>query len=444
MSSQSDISKNNNRTSSVKRSIVSTFMVRGLSVAINLLMVPVTLSYLNNTRYGIWMTLTSVVAWMTMFDVGLANGLRNKLAEALAIKDYKAAKKYVSTSYAMLTILVAIILLLFYAANYWIDWTAILNTNKSYYNELNQLVLIVITLFGIKFVLATISIIATADQKPALGSLFDVIGNAIALLLILLLIYTGKSSLISFGWVMMLTPVIIYVVVSIVLFSTKYKFLRPGFSSIEMKYAKDLIGLGLQFFIIQIAVVVIFQTGNILISQFFSPAEVTPYNIIFKYYSMLTMVWGIVMAPLWSAFTHALAQKDYKWIENTVKKLNIMMLPTFVIVIVMAFAAPYVIKLWTGDKVKVLPLMSWVFAVYTIISIWNNIYAYFLNGISKNRIQIITSVVASIINIPLAIFFIRYMHMGSEGIVLAMALSLMIFSLAGPIQSWSIIRAWKK
>ena len=444
MSSDSEATQYNERTSSVKKSIVSTFIIRGLSVVISLFLVPVTLSYLNNTRYGIWMTLTSVVAWMAMFDVGLANGLRNKLAEALAIKDYRAAKKYVSTSYAMLTILVAVILLLFYAVNYWIDWTTVLNTDKSYYNELNTLVLIVITLFGIKFVLATISIIATADQKPALGSSFDVIGNAIALLLILLLIYTGKSSLISFGWVMMLTPVIIYVVVSIVLFSTKYKFLRPHFSSIEMKYAKDLIGLGVQFFIIQIAVIVIFQTGNILISQFFSPAEVTPYNIIFKYYSMLTMVWGIVMAPLWSAFTHALAQKDYKWMENTVKKLNMMMLPTFVVVIVMAFAAPYVIKLWTGDKVRVLPVMNWVFAFYTIISIWNNIYAYFLNGISKNRIQIITSVVASIINIPLAIFFIKYMHLGSEGIVLAMTLSLMIFSLAGPVQSWSIIRAWRK
>ena len=431
------------RTSSVKKSIFKTFIVRGSSVAINLMLVPITLSYLNNTRYGIWMTLTSVVAWMAMFDVGLANGLRNKLTEALAIKDYIAAKKFVSTTYAMLCILVGGILLFFYVANYWINWTAVFNTDKTYYAELNQLVIVVITLFGFKFILTTISIIATADQKPALGSLFEVIGNALGLLFILLLIYFKKTSLIYFGWVTMVSPVIIYLLASMILFNGRYKYLKPQVSAIEMKYAKDLIGLGMQFFIIQIAVLIIFQTGNILISQFFSPAEVTPYNIIFKYYSMLTMFWGIVMTPLWSAFTHALALKDYKWIINTIKKLNIMIAPTLIIVIVMAICAPYIIKIWTGDKVKVLPRVIWIFAGYTIISIWNNIYAFFLNGISKIKVQIITSIIASVINIPMAIFFIKYLHMGSEGIVLAMTISLMIFSFAGPFQSWQIINSWK-
>ena len=92
---------------------------------------------------------------------------------------------------------------------------------------------------------------------------------------------------------------------------------------------------------------------------------------------------------------------------------------------------------------KVLPRVNWIFAGYTIISIWNNIYAFFLNGINKIKVQIITSIIASVINIPMAIFFIKYLHMGSEGIVLAMTISLMIFSFAGPFQSWQIINSWK-
>ncbi len=437
------LNKGSERSALVKKNILATLLIKGLGVFISLLYVPITLNYLNPTRYGIWMTLTSIVAWMTIFDVGLGNGLRNKLAESLAIGDNIKAKKYVSTAYAMLSLIVLSMLLLFYIVNYWINWSVVLNTDASYTEELKQLVLIVITLFSLKFVLNTISIIATADQKPAFGSVFEVIGSTIGLLIIWILTLTHKTSLITFGWATMLTPVVVYFLASLLFFKYKYNYLKPSFKSIHFSYAKDLTGLGIQFFIIQMAVLVIFQTSNILIAQFFSPAEVTPYNIIFKYYSVPTMIWGIVMMPLWSAFTQAKAQEDTDWMRITISKLNKLMILTALILIIMGFTASYIINIWTSGKVLVSNQMVWVFALYTLISIWNNIYAFFLNGISVIRVQIYTSVAAALLNIPFAFLFVKYFNMGSEGVVLSMAISLSIFAIAGPIQSFKIIRGWK-
>ena len=68
---------------------------------------------------------------------------------------------------------------------------------------------------------------------------------------------------------------------------------------------------------------------------------------------------------------------------------------------------------------------------------------FFLNGISVIRVQIYTSVAAALLNIPFALLFIKYFNMGSEGVVLSMAISLSIFAVAGPIQSFKIIRGWK-
>ena len=436
------LNRGSERTALVKKNIVATLLIKGLGVIISLLYVPVTLNYLNPTRYGIWMTLTSIVAWMTVFDVGLGNGLRNKLAEALAIGDYIKAKKYVSTTYAMLSLIVLIILFLFYIANYWINWSIVLNTNASYTNELKQLVIIVTTLFGLKFVLNTISIVATADQKPAFGSVFEVIGSALGLIIIWILTLTQKTSLLIFGWATMLTPVIVYFVASLFFFKYRYNYLKPSFKSIDFSFAKDLTGLGIQFFIIQIAVLVIFQTSNILIAQFFSPAEVTPYNIVFKYYSVLTMVWGIIMMPLWSAFTQAKAQNDTDWMKATISKLNKFMIVTVLILIIMGLAASSVIKVWTSGKILVSSQMIWIFALYTLISIWNNIYAFFLNGISVIRVQIYTSVAAALLNIPMAFFFVKYLNMGSEGVVLSMAISLTFFAILGPIKSFKLMRSW--
>lgn len=437
------LNKGSERTSLVKKNILATFFIKGLSVLISLLYIPITLYYLNPTRYGLWMTLTSIVAWMGIFDIGLGNGLRNKLAGALAIGDKVKAKKYVSTAYAMLSLIVVFVLLLFFIANHWINWSRVLNTSKSYSEELSTLVLIVVTLFGLKFVLNIISTVFTADQKPAIGSIFEVIGSAMGLLFIWILTLTGKTSLIYFGWSAMLTPVIIYFGASLYFYKYKYSYIKPSWRSIDLSHAKDLTGLGLQFFVIQIAFLVIFQTSNILIAQFFSPAEVTPYNIVFKYFSILTMVWGIVLAPLWSAFTQALALNDLKWIKKTIVKLNKFMLLSVFIVLFMALGASYIISVWTSGQVIVTPLMIWIFALYTLISIWNNIYAFFLNGISIIKIQIFTAIAAAILHIPIAFFLVRYLKMGSEGVVLSMAISLSLFAIAGPIQSFKILKAWK-
>ena len=438
------LNKGSERTALLKKNILATFFIKGLGILISLLYVPITLNYLNPTRYGIWMTLTSIVAWMGIFDVGLGNGLRNKLAEALALGDKEKAKKYVSTAYAMLGLIVASVIILFLIANHWINWSIALNTTASYGEELKKLAIIVVTLFGFKFVLNIISIIFTADQRPAIGSIFEVVGSAIGLLIIWLLTLTGKTSLVTFGLATMLTPVLIYIAASIFFYNSRYNYLKPTWKAVDLSHAKSLTGLGLQFFVIQIAVLVIFQTSNILIAQFFSPAEVTPYNIAFKYFSILTMVWGILMTPLWSAFTQALALNDIEWMRRTMARLNKLVVITIFVIFLMAIVSHYIISIWTAGQVTITPVMIWIFAIYTFISIWNNIYAFFLNGISKIRVQIFTSIAAAILHIPIAFLLVKHFKMGSEGVVLSMAISLCFFSIAGPIQSFKYLKTWKK
>ena len=74
---------------------------KGGTILISLILVPMTLSYLNPYEYGIWLTLSSTLAWIYTFDIGLGNGLRNKLTEALALNDLKLARIYVSTSFVI-------------------------------------------------------------------------------------------------------------------------------------------------------------------------------------------------------------------------------------------------------------------------------------------------------------------------------------------------------
>ena len=63
-----------------------------MAICCNLFLVPLTINYINPLQYGIWITISSIITWMSFFDIGLGNGLRNKLAQCLAINDFETSK----------------------------------------------------------------------------------------------------------------------------------------------------------------------------------------------------------------------------------------------------------------------------------------------------------------------------------------------------------------
>ena len=87
--------------------------------------------------------------------------------------------------------------------------------------------------------------------------------------------------------------------------------------------------------------------------------------------------------------------------------------------------------------------LIFIFSFFVFISIWNNIYAYFLNGISETKVQTRTAIVGGIINIPLVFLFVKYLNFGLPGVVLAMCLSLLPFSIFGPKETYKFINKMK-
>jgi hypothetical protein len=49
---------------------------------------------------------------------------------------------------------------------------------------------------------------------------------------------------------------------------------------------KEIMGLGIRFFVIQIAGILLFSTGNIIISQLLGPEKVVPYNLSYQYFGI--------------------------------------------------------------------------------------------------------------------------------------------------------------
>jgi len=165
------------RSINAKKNIFALFLIKGVSIAISLIIVPLTINYINPSRYGIWLTISSIVGWFSFFDIGLTQGLRNKFAIAKANNDDSLIQTYVSTTYALLALIFSGVWIIFIIANQFLNWASILNVPDAMRNEVTQLAIIVFTYFCIDFILRIITTLLTANQQPAKSSLVDLLGQ---------------------------------------------------------------------------------------------------------------------------------------------------------------------------------------------------------------------------------------------------------------------------
>ncbi|WP_405199946.1 MATE family efflux transporter [Christiangramia sp. LLG6405-1] len=439
------LNKGQARSIKAKKNIFTSILIKGGSIGISLLLVPLTINYVNPDRYGIWLTISSIVAWFSFFDIGLTQGLRNKFAEAKAEGDHSSAQVYVSTTYAVLGIIFTMLWGLFFLINPLLDWSDMLKVSPGLSEEISLLVVIVFSYFCLQFVLRVVTTIVTADQEPAKASLIDLIGQVLSLIIIYILVSTTQGSLVYLGIALCAAPIVVLAGANIFFFSGKYSIYRPVLSKVKFEHARSLFNLGGIFFIIQIAGIIQFESANIIISRNFGPVDVTDYNIVYKYFGVLNMAFMIFITPFWSASTEAFLNRDIEWIRKGIKKYNLLNILFILAGLVMLLLSDYVYKFWLGEGTVSInfSLSLWGF-IYFSVMIFGSKYVSFLNGISALRIQFWASILSPFIFIALVLVFIKYFEMGVYSLFVASVIANFNAFIIAPLQYYMIIVKNKK
>lgn len=427
----------NSRTAIVKKNIIASFFIKGCSIIVSLLLVPLTLDYISSELYGIWLTLSSIVLWLNFFDIGFTLGLKNKLAEAIALKKWEYGKSLVSTTYFVMLLVFIPLCLLGIVLIPLIDWPTLLNVSSVYRIEINKALYVLLICFCAQMIVNVLATVVTACQKVALASLFPVLGNFLSLVVIYLLIQYSQSSLYILALSISLMPVIVLIIASFVLYRRKLRLISPSISSINKVYIKDLWGLGSKFFFMQIQVIVLYQCTNFLISNISGPESVTSYNIAYKYLGVAMMIYTIILSPLWPAFTDAFVRKDYSWMKNVYRKMTLIYVISVVILLFMILVAPYVYDLWIGKKANVSWGMTLAVAIYMMIHSWDTLQVQLINGIGTIKLQTYVTFIGLILHIPLSVFLGKYI--GDIGAVCSMILINILYSLIFTIQIRKIL-----
>lgn len=396
------LARGHERTVRARKNILFLFFVKGGSIIVNLLIVPVTLSYVLPTEYGLWLTLTSLVGWLAFLDIGLGNGLKNKLTEAVANEDYLKARIYVSTTYAALFMIALVMLGFVYFINPYINWNQILNTSME---GTGSVALLALGMFCAQFVVQTINTVLTANHFPAKAAFIQLVGQTFSLVILAILIEAGvKGSLTELVLLFTGIPLVVQVIFSFWYFSRSFKLFAPGFKFIHLSYARGLLSTGLKFFIVQMGAIALLQTDNIIITQVMGPGEVTTFNIAHKLFSVITMLFIIVVTPFWSAFTEAYVKNDLTWMRTSLHKLYIFWGVVCVATVVLLLTSSFIYEQWIGDAVTIPFSLSLAMAFYVITYAFQTVSVFFLNGIGKINLQLYTVILGALINIPLGTF----------------------------------------
>lgn len=420
------------RSNVVKKNVIGSLLIRGCSILVSLLLVPLTLGYVSSELYGVWLTISSVIVWLGFFDVGFSLGLKNKLAEAIALEDWDRGKHLVSTTYFMMAIIFIPLCIVLELLIKHVDWASFLNIDAQYNDEIVKAMYVITAFFCLSMITHVISSIISAFQKTALASSFPVIANVISLIIIYILTKTTPPSLIALAFAISSMPVFVQLVASVILFKKKFSKVSPSLSTIDKKYITDIFSLGYKFFILQLQVLVLMQATNFLISNISGPLDVTAYNIAHKYFNIGMMVFNIILAPLWPAFTDAYTKKDYQWMNNVYKKMRNLYMLLAGAIILMIFVSPIAYKIWIGDKAIIPFEMTLVVAIYTLALTWSAFQNYLINGIGCIKLQTIVSVFCIFIHIPLS-YFLGY-YLSGIGVIVSLIIIYIAFGFIMTIQ----------
>ncbi len=420
------------RSVKAKRNILGSLVVKGLSIVTQLLLVPLTLNYVSSEIYGIWLTISSIIMWLGFFDVGLTLGLRNKLTEAIALNETDRGKILVSTTYAMMFFIFIPLWIILEFAIPLVDWPSLLNINAAYNDDVILAMRIIVACFCFQMIVHVLASVASAFQKVALASAFPVVGNMFSLLVIYILTKTCPPSLFVLALAISLVPVLIYLLFSVYYYSHDFSNVTPSINKIDLSCVKLLFSLGYKFFLIQIQLIILYQTTNFLISYLSGPEEVTSYNIAYKYFGVGMMIFSIIISPFWPAFTDAYTKKDYSWMNSIYNKLSKLFGLILLLLLFMLFVSNISYRLWIGNQVVVPISMSVAVAIYMIFQSWSSLQVQLINGIGTINLQTLITVICMLIHIPLSLLLGKFV--GGMGVVFSMIFITIIYCVVFTIQ----------
>lgn len=415
-----------------QRRIALTALVSGLakivSVSTALISVPLTLRYLGAERYGLWMTMSSLVAMLGFADLGVGNGLLTSVASANGRNDRIAIKAYVSSAYCVLSLIAVVAIATFSVGYPFVDWRRIFNLQTEIARrEAAPALAALICCFALAIPIGIAQKVQMGLQRGFLASLWQCAASLLALAGVLVVIH-WRAPLPLLVLALVGAPLLIGVMNGLTFFVFLAPDIAPSLRSVSIPAIRSIAGIGTLFLILQIVGALAYASDNIVIARILGAAAVAGYAVPVQMFNLIGTVIVMALAPLWPAYGEAIARGDTRWVKSTLKRslfLSVGVASTGAAILVVA--GPWLIDRWVNHAVAPSIQLLVGLGVWKVVEAAGNSLAVFLNGARVVRLQIVMASLTAVSAIVLKIVLVR--DMGPAGAVWASIAAFSICSL---------------
>ena len=401
---------------------------RGAAVLLTLVSVPLTLPYLGAERFGLWMTITSLVALMSFADLGLGNGVMTLVAEDEGREDERAAAVHTSSAFFALAGVAAVLGAAYAAVHPLIPWADVYNVaSERAVDDAGTATAVVVALFLLALPLGVVRNVQLGCQDGVRRGLWEAAAAGISLVGIVVVVLADGSLPLLAG-ALAAGPVVAGTFNTLLWFGRVRPALRPRASLVRLRVARELVRIGAVYMLLQMAAMVAFFSDALIVAQILGPEAVTDYSVAWKLFSVVSLTVALALTPLWPAYSEAAASRDTAWVRATLRRsLRFTLVVTVPAAALLLAASGPLISLWSGgDADPPLALLA-ALAAWTVIGSAGHALAMFYNALKVVRIQLVVAGLMAAVNVGLSIALTH--ALGIEGVVLGTLISYTIVAL---------------
>lgn len=399
--------------------------------------IPLTLHYLGAERFGLWMTISSVIAMLSFADMGIGNGLLTAIAHAHGRDDHAAIRRYISSATAILSAIALTILCIFFFAYPFIPWAKLFNVSNSVaIQESGWAVAAFVVCFALNIVLSSVQRVQLALQMGFVANLWQIAASILALGAVLVVIHfrLGLPWLVG---AMSGAPLLITILNGLVFFTRIKPQFRPSPSLVSSVAIREITGVGLLFLVLQLAGAVAYTSDNLVITHYLGPSAVSQYAVHEKMFSVIPMILGMILMPLWPAYGEALERKDGVWVRAVLmKSIRLSLLFSAAMALAIGLMSNYLFSIWLGKGISIVPSLIIALGVWKVVEALASAMAMFLNGVNVVKVQVVVSLTTASLAILMKIMLI-----GTVGISAVVISSIVTFLIAALIPYFFAVRS---
>ena len=414
---------------------------RAVRIGVTLITIPLTLHYLGNERFGLWMTISSVLAMAGFADFGVGNGVLNTVSTAYGKDDWDGIRQAISSGFAVLTLIGAAILVIFLAIYPFVDWGNLFRaTTSTARAEAGPAMLVFMVCFALNVPLDVVQRAQLGLQQGFLTNFWEIFSSILILIGILGVVHFHLSLtalVVAFAG----APVFGTWMNAGFFFGISRRDLLPKWSLVSRTVIHQIASLGGLFFVLQLMGVLAYSADNFIIARILGVADVTVFSIPQRMFAVIATIVTMLMMPLWPAYGEAMSRGDMHWVRRTLSRtmLGVFAFTTLVSAVLLLLSNKLLLW-WVGPGIHPSFLLMLGLAVWAILSNCGNTLAMFLNGTGMVKFQVIIACVVGVSCVLLKILFTRLY--GIAGVPWATVITYVLFAVLPYM--WYIPRLLRK